>query len=366
MPSMRILFLEPQPCVRALKIAKGLKGTLGEEVKLAFSYIHKTLSELYGYGDEFFDKFVKLDRPNLDQNIHQLIKQFKPSLVHSHNAPDYMTVSALNTIEDTPIIHDIHDSLTIRNTGYHPSDDEEKIKEYAENEKIATEQSDGRIYVSKGVRDYIQQRYNVDPLFDIVFPNYVPEDLIPKTFSRKLSKEDEETHIVYAGTISSKIEGHHYELRGIFREIAEQGVHIHIYASREDEAYRMLADRDRCIHYHGHLDQRALLPELTQYDYGWAGFNDALNSEHLDVALPNKAFEYIACGLPILTFPHKTLKEFVEQHQVGVVLRDLDELQEALREVQGLQESVNRKRFEFTVEKNIDRLIDYYAGFIKS
>jgi glycosyltransferase involved in cell wall biosynthesis len=348
-----------------LKIAYGLKGALGEKVKLAFGYIHKTLSELYGYGDDFFETFVKLDKDNLDRDVPEFVERFKPHLIHSHNAPDYLTVSALHTVEETPIIHDLHDSLTMRVTGYTPSDDEEKIREYAEKEKIANERCDGRIYVSRGVRDYIQRRYDVDPLSDIVFPNYTPKNLIPDTLLEKLSEEDGETHIVYAGTISSKIEGHHYDLREVFKEIAMQDVHVHVYASREDEAYKALADGERCIHYHGHLNQRTLLPELTQYDFGWAGFNDALNSKHLDAALPNKIFEYIACGLPILTFPHKTLKEFVERHRVGVVIRDFDELKEDLEKAQELFNIVNRKRFEFTVEKNIDKLIDYYAGFIE-
>ncbi|MGD2201674.1 MAG: glycosyltransferase [Candidatus Bathyarchaeota archaeon] len=348
-----------------MKIAKGLKETQGEEFRLAFGYIHETLSELYGYGDNFFESFVKLDRQALDEDIPQLVGQFGPDLIHSHNAPDYLTVTALNTIEGTPIIHDLHDSLTMRNTGYQAGDDEEKLKEYAEKEKIANERSDGRIYVSRGVRDYVQQRYDVDPLFGMVFPNYIPEDLIPHTFSGKISEGDGEMHVVYAGTISSKVEGHHYDLREIFKEISGQGVHIHVYASREDEAYMVLAEGDPRIHYHGHLDQKELLLELTRYDYGWAGFNDALNSEHLDVVLPNKAFEYIACGLPILTFPHKTLKGFVERHHVGIALRDLDDLLADLKKTQGLHESVNGKRYDFTVEKNIDKLIDYYAGFLE-
>jgi len=52
-----------------------------------------------------------------------------------------------------------------------------------------------------------------------------------------------------------------------------------------------------------------LLDEITQYDFGWAGFNvNRKNREHLDVALPNKVFEYVGCGLPVLAFPHKDIR----------------------------------------------------------
>ncbi len=49
---LRVLFLQPQPCVRALKYAKGLRWALRDRVKLVFGYMHYRLSELYGYGDE--------------------------------------------------------------------------------------------------------------------------------------------------------------------------------------------------------------------------------------------------------------------------------------------------------------------------
>jgi len=359
---MRILFLEPQPCIRALKIAKGLKWALGDDISIVFGYLDRTLTELYGYGDELFDEFVKLNREDPEKSISELAERIKPHIIHSHNAPDFLTVSAINAVEDIPIIHDTHDAITMRKMGYYAGDDKDRIKEYAEEEKIANEESDGRVYVTEGVRDYIRKRYNVNPESDLVFHNYVSEDLIPQELTEKLSYEDRETHIVYAGTITSKIEGHHYDLRGIFTEIAEQGFHIHIYASREDEAYSLLAEEETLIHYHGHLDQRVLLrEELKKYDFGWAGFNDVKNKEHLDVALPNKALEYIACGIPVLTLPHKTLSEFVEEHKVGLVINSFDDMKERLGESEDVKKNVLSKRYEFTIENNINQLIQFFT-----
>jgi len=359
---MRLLFLQPQPCIRALKLAKGLKGALGEDVSLVFGYLDRTLTELYGYGDEFFDEFVKLSNPQ--KSISELAKRYKPDIIHSHNAPDFLTVSAINAVDDIPVIHDTHDALTMRKMGYYAGDDEARIQEYADEEKIANEESDGRLYVTEGVGDYIRKRYTVDES-DLVFRNYVSEDMMPRYLTDKFSDKDGEIHIVYAGTITSQIEGHHYDLRGIFREIAEQGFHIHIYAAREDEAYSLLAEGEDLVHYHGHFPQKALMHnELHKYDFGWAGFNDVMNKEHLDVALPNKAIEYIACGLPVLTLPHKTLSEFVEEHKVGLVINSFDDMKEQLSESNELKEIVLRKRYEFTIENNIYRLVQFYTDLI--
>ncbi len=62
---MRVMFLQPQPCIRALKIARGLKETSGEKISIVFGYLEKTLTELYGYGDEFFDEVFRLDPEDL-------------------------------------------------------------------------------------------------------------------------------------------------------------------------------------------------------------------------------------------------------------------------------------------------------------
>ena len=50
---MRVLFLQQQPCMRALKYAAGL-AQRAPEIELGFAYRGLTLSELYGAGDELF------------------------------------------------------------------------------------------------------------------------------------------------------------------------------------------------------------------------------------------------------------------------------------------------------------------------
>ena len=368
---MKILFLQPQPCIRALKYAKGLKWALGDKVNIVFGYLYHTLTELYGYGDEFFVKRMKLDRGNLERSVRDLVRKCKPKLIHSHNAPDLLTVSAIKAVDDIPIIHDNHEVLSIRKTRYYVHDDDKKILEYLEHEKIANEQSDGRIYVSEGVRDYIQSRYKVDANKDLVFYSYVSKSVVPRSFKERLSKRDGQTHIVYIGTVTSRIQGSHYDLREIFKGIANRKMHIHIYVSRfglKDKAYKEMAETSRFIHYHGNMGQRTLLQEITQYDFGWAGFNRAKNEEHLDVALPNKIMEYIACGLPVLAFPHKTLRSFIKKYKVGLVFNDLDELSQQLRseseKINDVRKNVLKARYKFTIKRNIGRVLDFYKDIM--
>jgi len=362
-----MLFLQPQPCIRALKYAKGLKWLFRGKVCVIFAYLYRTLNELYGHGDEVFDKLVRLNPVDLEGGIRELVGKFHPFVIHSHNAPDFLTVSAIEAAEgEVPVIHDCHEALTMRETGYYADDDEEAIRMYPKQEKIANELSDGRIYVTKGVRDYIQQRYDVDRSKDMVFYSYVCESMVPSQLRTKLSKTDGQTHIVYIGTVTSIVKDSHYDLREIFNEIAEQGIHVHMYVSiwgAKDKAYQHLARDNDLIHYHGHLDQKELLSEITQYDFGWAGFNaNQKNRKHLDVALPNKIFEYIACGLPVLAFPHNNIRQFLDRHRVGLVFESVNEIASHLKdgELDSVKRNVLNTRHEFTVEGSISKLVRYY------
>jgi len=366
----KILFLQPQPCIRALKYAKGLKWAFNGRIRIVFGYLYHTLNKLYGDGDEVFDKFVKLNPDNLKSDIKNLVKKFHPFIIHSHNAPDLLTISAIEAVNgEVPVIHDCHEALTLRETGYYAADDEETImNKYPTQEKTANEQSDGRIYVTEGVRDYIQRRYDVDPSGDIVFYSYVCESLVPDHLRRKLSEKDGQTHIVYIGTVTSIIEDSHYDLREIFREIADYKTHVHLYVTiwgAKDKAYQRLAEENDFIHYHGHLNQKRLLHEITQYDFGWAGFNvNSKNKRHLDVALPNKIFEYIACGLPVLAFPHKNIKKFLHRYNVGLVSDNVDEMIPQLQNgnTENIRRNVLNSRQKFSIEKNISKVISFYKN----
>ena len=75
-----------------------------------------------------------------------------------------------------------------------------------------------------------------------------------------------------------------------------EGVTLDVYPT-DEPAYRRLAASTAGLRLHETLPPSRLM-ELPGYDFGWAGFNARLNAPHLDTALPNKAFEYVAAGLP--------------------------------------------------------------------
>jgi glycosyltransferase involved in cell wall biosynthesis len=364
---LKILFLEPQPCIRALKYAIGLRHVHENNVSLYFGHTGYSLSRLYGFGEEYFDEITQLDPEKIGDDVRRIINKYKPHVIHSHNAPNILTLTAIDIAKDIPVIHDVHEVLSIHNSGFFRDDDEQRLLKYREEERRACEESDGRIYATDGIRRYIQQQYNVDAQNDAVFYNYASASVMPQHFKHKISSKDKETHIVYIGCVTSVVKGSHYDLREIFRKIADHKIHIHIYPTsdhitKSNRTYRKLAKRNRFIHCHDTLDCKNLLYEITQYDLGWAGFNGVKNGNHLDLALPNKVFEYISSGLPVIAFPYKTIQHFIEKYDVGLIIKDVDELPEALENVNisELEGKAMRTRHKLTVESKIPKLVDFY------
>jgi glycosyltransferase involved in cell wall biosynthesis len=316
-----------------------------------------------------FDELVRFNK-SLKKDIRKHVENFNPHLIHSHNAPNTLTLAAIDYVKDIPLIHDVHEVLSVHNSGFKEGDVEETLNRYQSEEKKANEESDARIYATEGIKNYIENSYDVESNNDLVFLNYPSKSMFPQSLPKKPRKADE-INIVYIGCVTSVVEGSHYDLRNIFKHIANQRIHIHIYPTtnlitKSNKTYKKLASSNKFIHFHSHLPQNELLKEITQYDYGWVGLNSYKNGKHLDIVLPNKVMEYIACGLPVLTFHHKTIAHFIEKNSLGIVLEDVDQLANHIKNTNysTLRENVLNRRYNFTIEKQIPKLVNFYERTI--
>jgi glycosyltransferase involved in cell wall biosynthesis len=71
----------------------------------------------------------------------------------------------------------------------------------------------------------------------------------------------------------------------------------------------------------GWLDQRDVPSLIAAAD---VGLIPHLVSEHTDTTVPNKIFDYMAQGRPVVVTQCRTLREIVESCQCGVVYADRD------------------------------------------
>ena len=351
---MQVLFLQRQPCIRTLKYAIGLRAAR-PDLRLDFACQGATLSGWYGAGDELFDRWWPLG-PDVRHDLRRVLDEVRPDVIHSHNLPDELTVAVLG-LTDVPVIHDSHDMQSLRQTPY--EDGFPELDDPLVLERRAIEASAALITVSDEMLEQIRTRYRL-PASSLVFANYAPARDLPTLLPPPGRARSGPFRVVYQGTLSTN--GGHYDLRHLFRAVVAQGIELDVYPSRPSPDYADLADATPGMRCSEPLEPSKLLQELAGYDFGWAGFNDALNGAHLDTVLPNKLFEYLGCGLPVLTLRHRALERFVTQHDVGLVLDSVDDLPARLAEVDlpALRTRVSGMRSRFTIEANIAEVLALY------
>ncbi len=358
---MHILFVQPQPCIRALKYAEGL-SKINSNIHLSFAYAGKTLTELYGHGDECFEAWFPLGN-DPTTSLRKIVEKHDINLIHSHNAPDTLT----NLCQDLfggkiPIVHDIHDLMSARKTTYEDGiNRKDDIVSWREEERKAIERSDAVIAVSDEILNLAQRQDYCLPEITHIHANYTLQRFVPATLPNiRHNTAHRPIRIVYEGFISNN--AGHYDLRAIFKALAAEGIEVHIYPSRNKADYQTLAGTVPNIVYHQSIAPEKLFNEIKQYDFGWAGFNDTINKIHLDTVLPNKLFEYISCGLPVIGFQHKSLQRFLETNRLGLVIKAVPGLTEQLLapEMVAVRENVKARRWDFTVEANIGSILNIY------
>ncbi len=352
---MRVLFLQQQPCIRTLKYAVGLRSAC-DGLTLGFAYQGRSLASWYGTGDELFDEWWQLGS-DVRAELRSMIDSFRPDVIHCHNLPDSLTVTALElTGGQLPVIHDVHDMGSLRRTEY--EDGFAQPSDPLALERTAVEGADAVVAVSAEMLEELRARYRLPE--SRCFANYALARDLPERLPAPDRERSGPWRVVYQGTLSTN--GGHYDLRDLFEAMVAGGVQLDIYPSRPVPEYQALAERCpgmRCL---DQLDPRRLMQVLPGYDFGWAGFNATLNAAHLHTALPNKLFEYLGCGLPVLTTGHRAITRLLGERGVGIDLAGVDDLAARLDDSDHttLRSRVAEARSELTVEANIQPIVDLY------
>ncbi len=311
-----ILFVQNAACIRTHRIAEIMKEE-GYRVYLLY-----TLSYPYAAYEEFADIYEEIWGFSSANGVLDFISNSDFDIVHCSNEPDIL----VNIVQKSnkPVVADTHDMQSIRSDiGI-----ETLVLEY-----LANVNSDGKMYISASSADIAKEKYQLDNKRVFFINNMVMEQTTVKNAYQKLSSLDHMIHCVYEGGVVGNDIASHRFFDDMWKKITNTGVHIHFYSPSEIEYCKRLEKISPLIHYEGSLSGEKLILEMTKYDCGLAVFHSVGNNRfHLESGSPNKLYEYLSAGIPVISAGIHSLKKFVEQYHVGIELDFAGDIRKQLEE----------------------------------
>ena len=256
--------------------------------------------------------------------MENAIKAIDPlvDLYHIHNEPDWpVWVTRKHT--DKPIIYDIHDMRSVRG-------------DIEENEEKALAACNAVSVVSRGYQEKVLKRRQV-PIREVL--SCVPKGLFP-TEKPKIFRGG----IVYEGGLGSG----EFPCRNwaeTFAKIQEMGIQVWAYPGNpgaSHEYQKILIQPTK--------PYNVMIRELSMYEFGLVGSPspDAM----FDGALPNKLFEYIAAGIPIVNMNAPDIEKFLLATGLGVTVASVEEIPDAMQHMRdnNFRRRVWENRWYWTME----------------
>lgn len=339
-----ILYVQNIPCIRTNKIARLVKEN-GYKVNLLY-LLAPTINNSIEYQEIYDNVFTCLTINSLIDFVNN--SEF--DIIHSSNTPDYITLLIQNS--NKKIIHDCHDMLTLQG---------KNTIDIASCEYIANTRSVGVIYPSEGMKKFAMAKYNLDENKVFVLENYLSKFIKRERNYPKLSSIDGEIHAVYQGGITfSSNSNRYYEV--IWKKIAESGIHIHFYSQVDEKYCKYLESIHHGIHFEGNRSSKELASEMTKYDCGLLLFNVNQNTKsYLEVTTPNKLYEYINAGLPVVTCGIESYADFIKKYNLGIELNLNSNIKNQFKRLNNIaiEEDFLAKN-GYLMESKIQKLIDFY------
>lgn len=315
MAALRVLMVHIDPCIRVLKEAQALRahGVQLDLLCMKLSHQHAlrdVVEHVYAVDNyEALEVFLRSRHTEWD-------------IIHCHNEPNEITAVAILACTARPVIYDCHDMSSMRST---LSENDANI------ERVCFTHSAGIVHVSEGIKEFAVKKYG--PSLSVVLPSYPLASESAIGAKPKLKGN----HIVYQGTMHPPGK-HAFTYRNympMFEQLCEAGVYVHVFPTAAlpnsiVKHYKMLSGTFNNICIHKPLPYNELLRTMSQFQWGFSGFNfedisDANTRLFLNSALPNKFFDYVLAGVCPVVINNKTTAEFATKLGIGYAAQDMDD-----------------------------------------
>lgn len=241
----------------------------------------------------------------------------KYMIIQTHNLPDYLIfTSVIQKLFGVKLILDIHDpSVELYMTKWPDKKNSAIIKAVSLIEKLSCSFSDRLITVNSECKNRLVSRGNRDDKISIVM-NTADETIFKFSNERKFRRISEKVKILYHGTVAERF-GLYNAIEAMAQIIVDiPGSVFNIYG-RYENSYRKKIENlisnlnlKNNVFLHGKVSIEKVPELINTHDIGIVPY---LSTDFMNLALPTKAFEYVAVGLPIVSIRLKEMSQIFDE-----------------------------------------------------
>ncbi len=309
-----------------------------------------------------------------EKKLKSIINTANVDLFHAHAEPNNIPRIVIEN-SNKPSVFDGQDFTGIT------SGIENLGKKTRDDERYCFEHADGICHKGPPFEiDYYRQHgYRINGP-EIQWVGCCDEEFSIDLNAKKLSGDDGEPRLVYAGTISSDPKYKSKNLIPLAKELAKQKVHLHIYPTssleyKNSKEYLELSQKERYFHFHKHVSYHELSKEISKYDWGslisYNFLGERYIEERLKVGMATKLFSYMEAGIPIIVSDHLVpMKAFVEQYKIGFSVKDdeINKIGEMIKsyDIIELKKNILRGREIWSSNNQVKTLEKFYQLIYKN
>lgn len=234
-------------------------------------------------------------------------------IIQAHNLPDYLIfAAAIHKLFGVKLILDIHDPSVDLFEEKWPGKKNKVLKFLlAKAERYSCKLADNIITVTNTCKERLVERGNAPEKITLIL-NTANEDLFRFNNQRSFKEIKAGLRIMYHGTIAERF-GLHNVIEAmpiLLKEVP--GSVLNIYGRSEGNYFAKLNNLisklklENNVKLNGIIFREDIPEEIKNHDIGIVPY---LKTDYMSLALPTKAFEYIATGLPLVSTRLKDLSE---------------------------------------------------------
>lgn len=299
--------------------------------------------------------------------IYKVIKQYKNSSIIHCNDLNTLPIGVIIKKffnKDAKIVYDAHEYEI--NDVANQSQRSIKIKYYIE--KFFIKYADKVITVSDSIANEYVKLYGIEkPALVLNTPSY--KEIEKKNIFREtLGIKENQTIFLYQGGLS-KGRGIEILLEAFKTIDNENSVIIFMGYGTLENLIQKISKEYKNIYFHKAVSPDVLLDYTSSADFGISTIEDSCLSYRY--CLPNKMFEYLMAGIPVIVSNLYEMKRLVEFNKIGTVAKEntSDVLKEAIKEAVKLDKvelkiNIQKVKAIYNWEEQEKILLDVYKGLI--